>query len=215
MAEDWRVKVVLEEEHHGSLFGRWLRDHTPEKELAERLRGRVAVSQDDEKFFLYADSREQAEAAIEVVNTFLAEHELSAEIELKRWHEAEERWEDPSVALPTTEAEVEAERQRLTETERQESAEGGMDQWQVLVELPDHGSTKKLGDQLEREGLHVSRRWRYLVVAVPSEADGNALAERIRAEAPADAKVSVEGVYGDVVAGNPYSGFSLFGGLGN
>ena len=215
MAEDWRVKVVLEEEHHGSLFGRWLRDNSSEKELAERLRGRVAVSQDDEKLFLYADSREQAEAAIEVVNEFLAEHQLSAEVELTRWHEAAERWEDPSVPLPTTEAEVEAERQQLTETERQQSAAGGMDQWQVLVELPDHGSTKKLGDQLEREGLHVSRRWRYLVVAVPSEADGNALAERIRAEAPSDAKVSVEGVYGDVVAGNRYSGFSLFGGLGN
>jgi hypothetical protein len=215
MAEDWRVKVVLEEEHHGSLFGRWLRDHKLEKELAEALRGRVVVSQEDEKFFLYAESREQAEAATEVVNAFLSEHQLSAEIELTRWHEAAERWEDPSVPLPTTDEEVEAERQRLTETERQESAEGGMDQWQVLVELPDHGSTKKLGDQLEGEGLHVSRRWRYLVVAVPSEADGNALAERIRAEAPSDAKVSVEGVYGDVVAGNPYSGFSLFGGLGN
>jgi hypothetical protein len=215
MAEDWRVKVVLKEERHGRLLARWLRDHELEEQLAERLRGRVVVSQEDETFFLYADSREQAEAAIDVVKAFLAEHQIDADIDLKRWHDAEERWEDPSVPVPSTPAEVEAEQERLTETERQESAEGGMDQWEVQVELPDHGSTRELAERLEGEGLDVSRRWRYLVIPVPSEDDGNELAERIRTEAPPEAKVSVEGSYGSVVANNPYSGFALFGGLGN
>src|SRR5919198_719179 len=171
MAEDWRVKLVLPEEHHGSRFTGWLHEHRLEQELADRLRGRVVVSQDENTFFLYAESREQAEAAIDVVGKFL--------------------------------------------TERQESAKGGMDQWEVQVTLPDHASTRELADKLEGEGLHVSRRWRYLVISVPSEEDGQELAERIRSEAPPEAEIAVAGSYGEVVANKPYSGFSLFGGLGN
>src|SRR5919198_707740 len=215
MAEDWRVKLVLPEEHHGSRFTGWLHEHRLEQELAERLRGRVVVSQDENTFFLYAESREQAEAAIEVVRKFLAEHQIDAEPELTRWHEAEERWEDPSKPLPDTAGEVEAEEERLAQTERQESAVGGMDQWEVQVTLPDHASTRELADKLEGEGLHVSRRWRYLVISVPSEEDGQELAERIRSEAPPEAEIAVAGSYGEVVANKPYSGFSLFGGLGN
>jgi hypothetical protein len=215
MAEDWRAKVVLEEEHHGPLLARWLREHRLEEELAQRLRGRVVVSQSDNHFYLYADSREQAEAALDVVRAFLAQHDAKAAVELARWHDAEERWEDADLPLPQTPDALEAEERRRTELERQESAEAGVDEWEVQVELPDHGATRRLADQLRREGLHVSRRWRYLVVPVASEADGEQLAERIRAEAPADAKVSVEGTYGSIVAGNPYSGFALFGGLGS
>src|SRR5919197_612273 len=193
MAEDWRVQLVLPAEHHGSRFTGWLHEHRLEQELAERLRGRVVVSQDENTFFLYAESREQAEAAIEVVRKFLAEHQIDADPELTRWHEAEERWEDPSKPLPDTAGEVEAEEERLAQTERQESAKGGMDQWEVQVTLPDHASTRELADKLE----------------------GQELAERIRSEAPPEAEIAVAGSYGEVVANKPYSGFSLFGGLGN
>jgi len=215
MAEDWRVKLVLPEEHHGPRFTGWLREHRLEEELAERLRGRVVVSQDDNTFFLYAESRDQAEAATDVIHKFLEEHQIQAEPELARWHEAEEEWEAPSKPLPDTAGEVDAEEERLAQTERQESREGGMDQWEVQVTLPDHASTRELADKLEGEGLDVSRRWRHLVIPVPSEEDGQELADRVRAEAPTDARIEVAGSYGEVVANNPYSGFSLFGGLGN
>jgi hypothetical protein len=214
MAEDWRAKIVLEEDNHGPLFVGWLRDHKLEEELAEKLRGRVAVSQDENTFFLYAESREQAEAAIEVVRSFLREHDLEAEIDLKRWHEVEESWEDPDVPLPETPEQVQAERERLRMQERRDSTEAGMDEWEVQVELPDHHSTRELADKLEVEGLQVSRRWRYLLVPVASEQDGRELAERIRREAPAEALIAVAGSYGTVVAEYPGSGFSLFGGLG-
>jgi hypothetical protein len=214
MAEDWRVKVVLPEEHQGALFGGWLREHKLEEQLAERLRGRVVVSRDGNTFFLYADSREQAEAAIEVVRGFLGEHQIEAPVELRRWHDVEERWEDPSVALPDTPEALEAERQRLTEHERRESEEAEMDEWEVQVELPDHHATHELAEKLRAEGLHVSRRWRYLVIPVASEEDGNQLAERLRSEAPPEAEISVEGTYGSMMAAYPFSGFALFGGLG-
>jgi hypothetical protein len=213
--EDWRVKVDLHEEELGPVFIRWLRENSLEDELADRLRGRVVVSHDDDKYFLYANSRDQAEAAKEVVDKFLAEHRVHADVEVQRWHDVEEQWEEASVPLPQTPEEIEAEHQRRVELERKESAEAGMDEWEVQITLPDHKSTKALADKLEDEGLKVSRRWRHLVIPTPSEEDGNELAERIRAEAPADATIEVVGAYGEVVANRPYSGFSLFGGFSN
>ncbi|HEY2602561.1 MAG TPA: hypothetical protein VGI67_13470 [Thermoleophilaceae bacterium] len=211
MAEDWRVKVELEEEEHKHRFSGFLRDNPLEKDLAERLRGRVVVSQDGPVLFLYAESRDQADAAAQVVRDFLAQHAAEGHVELARWHEEEERWEDPSAPLPDSPAAREAEQERLTEEEREESKEGGMDQWEVQIVLPDHGATKALANKLESEGLQPLRRWRFLVIPVPSEEDGNKLADRIRAEAPPEAKIAVEASYGEVIAN---STFSLFGGLG-
>ena len=216
MADDWRVKVEFPHEEHGHRLSGFLRDHYEiEEDLAERLRGRVVVSQDGPVLFLYAETRDQAEAAIEVVRSFLEQYDQQAGIELTRWHESEERWEDPSVPLPQTAEDVREEREKLMETEREESAEDRMDEWEVQVVLPDHRSTKKLADKLEAEGMNPLRRWRFLVIPVPSEDDGNALAERLRLESPADAKIAVEASYGRVVADNPrLSAFSIFGGLG-
>lgn len=216
MAEDWRVKVEFPHEEHGRRLSRFLRDQNDlEHDLAARLKGRVVVSQDGPVMFLYADARDQAEAAVEVVRQFLSEHGVEANIELARWHEAEERWEDPSVPLPDSPDEVADEREKLMDTERKESEHDEMDEWEVQVVLPDHRSTKQLAEKLEGEGLKPLRRWRYLIVPVPSEDDGHALAERIRAEAPADARIAVEASYGEVVAANPrMSAFALFGGLG-
>ena len=213
--EDWRVKVDLHEEELGPVFVRWLKEHSLEDELADRLRGRVVVSRDDDKYFLYANARDQADAAKEVVDRFLTEHQVQADVEVQRWHEVAEDWEEASLALPESPEEIEAEHQRRVELERRESAEAGMDEWEVQITLPDHRSTKALADKLEGEGVKVSRRWRHLVIPAPSEDDGNELAERIRAEAPADANIEVVGAYGEVVANRPYSGFSLFGGFSN
>jgi hypothetical protein len=213
--EDWRVKVDLHEEELGPVFVRWLREHSLEDELADRLRGRVVVSRNDDKYFLYANARDQADAAKEVVDRFLAEHEVHADIEVQRWHDIAEDWEEASLALPETPEEIAAEEQRRVELERRESAEAGMDEWEVQITLPDHKSTKNLADQLEGEGLKVSRRWRHLVIPAPSEEDGQELVDRIRAEAPPDAEICVVGNYGEVAANRPYAGFSLLGGLGN
>ena len=123
----------------------------------------------------------------------------------------------PDLALAEARADVvvDVPAERLTRTERAESASDQMDEWEVQVVLPDHHSTRELADQLESEGLKPLRRWRYLVIPVPSEDDGNELATRLRAEAPPDAKVAVEASYGEVVAANPrLSAFALFGGLG-
>ncbi|HEY1594464.1 MAG TPA: hypothetical protein VGF74_03625 [Thermoleophilaceae bacterium] len=219
MSEDWRVKVEFHEEEHGRRLTGFLHSNELEHDLAERLHGRVVVSQDGPLLFLYAETRDQAEAAMQVVNSFLSDHagdaQAAAEVELTRWHEVEERWEDPSKALPDTPEGVKAERDKLTETERAESAYDKMDEWEVQIVLPDHGSTKALAKKLEGEGLKPLRRWRFLVIPVPSEDDGNQLAERLKGEVPAEARIAVEASYGEVIANAPGSrAFSLFGGLG-
>jgi hypothetical protein len=215
MAEDWRVKVVFEEDEHRHRLSGFLRDYELEDDLAERLRGRVVVSQDGPVLFLYANTRDQADAAIEVVRSFASQYETEVDIELTRWHEVEERWEDPSVPLPETAEEVQAERERLAEEEREESTEDDWDEWEVQVELPDHGTTKELAERLEGEGFNVLRRWRYLVITAPSELDAQKLADRIQGEVPAGGSVTVEGTEEATAASNPrLSAFALFGGLG-
>jgi hypothetical protein len=215
MAEDWRIKVVFDEDEHRHRLSGFLRDYELEDDLAERLRGRVVVSQDGPVLFLYANTRDQADAAIEVVQSFGSQYDTEIEIELTRWHEVEERWEDPSVPLPDTPQEVQAERERLAEEEREESEEDEWNEWEVQVELPDHATTKELAERLEGEGFKVLRRWRYLVIPAPSEMDAQKLAERIRSEVPAGGSVSVEGTEAATAASNPrLSAFALFGGLG-
>ena len=83
------------------------------------------------------------------------------------------------------------------------------------MELPDHRATRELAERLEGEGLRPLRRWRYLLVPAASERDAAELADRIRAEVPEGASVTVEGTEGATVAANPrLSAFALFGGMG-
>jgi hypothetical protein len=129
-----------------------------------------------------------------------------------RWHDLEQSWEDESVPLPQTEAEREAERDRLEETEEAESRATGRALWEVRLELPSHGETQDLADRLEQEGLHVIRRWTFLLVGAESEDDARKLADRLRAEAP-DAAIQVE-PSGEMVAEvSPRNPFAIFGGL--
>ena len=146
------------------------------------------------------------------MRALLAEHGVEALISIDRWHDLEQRWEDESVPLPQTEDEREAERDRLEETEEAESREHGRALWEVRLELPSHGRTRELADRLEQDGLHVIRRWTFLLVGADSEDDARELAERLRDEAP-DAAIQVE-ASGEMVAEvAPANPFAIFGGL--
>ena len=61
------------------------------------------------------------------------------------------------------------------------------------MELESHEETVELADRLESEGLHVLRRWRFLLLGARTEEEAQALAARIRAEAPPGTKVTPEG----------------------
>jgi len=72
----------------------------------------------------------------------------------------------------------------------------------------------QFADRLEREGIPVLRRWKFLLVGAPNEDAAQALAQRIESEAPRGSKVHAE-ISGAAVwkVGDPFP-FAVFGGLG-
>ncbi len=211
MADDWRLTARLTDEGTRRLLEQ-LREHEADDAVRHRLGGAVAVSGEGNTVYAYADSADAIHEAESLVRGLLAEHDVEAQVSVDRWHDLEQQWEDESVPLPRTEAEREAELDRLEETEEAESRESGRALWEVRLELPSHGQTRDLADRLEQDGLHVIRRWTFLLVGADSEDDARELAERLRNEAP-DAAIQVE-PSGEMVAevspGNP---FAIFGGL--
>jgi hypothetical protein len=72
----------------------------------------------------------------------------------------------------------------------------------------------RFAEQLQGEGLPAVHRWKYLLVGATDEDMAKALAERIRAEAPPESRVNVEGTWAAAYAERPRNPFAVFGGLG-
>jgi hypothetical protein len=213
VAEDWRLTALIEPDGIRHVLAR-LREHEVEVEARERLGAAVAVSAEGAKLFAYADSREAVHEAAQVVRALMGERGLQPQIEIHRWHELEQRWEDEDVPLPRTEAERLAEHERLEAADAAESRASGRALWEVRLELPSHAETRALAHRLEDEGVPVLKRWTYLLVGADNEDAARALAARLREEAPPDAKVQVE-PSGEMVAQvMPANPFAIFGGLG-
>jgi len=191
-SNDWRVTISLTNPAHvdrakGSFAG-----HEVEEDVRRRLGRSIAVSAGDSQIFLYAGTEVAAREAERVAREVLAQQGIEADFALHRWHPIEEEWEDPEVALPRTEAELQAEHQRIDEAETAESVASGVSQWEARVEFPSHREAVALASKLRGEGRSVVRRWRFLVVGATNEDDARELAEQIRREAPPDATVSAE-----------------------
>jgi hypothetical protein len=154
---------------------------------------RLAITHEGDHVYLYADSAEAAAHAREVVAQALAEHHLAAEVSVLRWHPVEERWEDASAPLPTTDAERTAEHARLEQTETEESEQLGEPEWEVRITLPTHHDARAFATRLRAEGIPVKQLWRHLLVGANDEDDAAALAARLRAEAPEGSELTTEG----------------------
>ena len=152
----------------------------------------VGLGAGEAQIFLYAGTEAAARDAERTARDVLAGHGMAAESALHRWHPIEERWETPDVPMPQTEAERQAEHQRLEDTEATESQATGIAQWQVRVELGSHHQAVALARTLEHEGRAVVRRWKFLVVGASNEDQARELAGQIRREAPPDATVIAE-----------------------
>jgi hypothetical protein len=215
MSDDWRLQV--------GLFDDGAARELTERLAAERLGDSVEtafgdqliVSVDGPDVFCYAGERAQAELAADAIRTIAAERGWDVELRLTRWHPTAEEWEDPDVPLPTTDAERAAEHARRVGKEREESAERGYAEYEVRIECSSHRETVELAERLHHEGLPVVRRWRYLLIGASDEDAANALAERLRAEAPAGSTVVAEVSQRAAWDDDPSRGsFAVFGGLG-
>lgn len=214
MSDDWRLTVDFDDEGDGGQLVERLgavRLASSERRL---LGDRVVVSRDGARVFLYAEREEELRRAEELVRSQLEERKTPARLALERWHPVEQSWEDPSVPLPETAADVQAEHERQQAREAAESEASGYAEWEVRVELADHEATVALAERLEGEGIPVVRRSTYLLVGAANRDDAAALAERLRQEAPAGARVEVEPGGGMVWEVAPQNPFAVFGGLG-
>ena len=163
-----------------------------EEDIRRQVGGGVAVGAGDGQIFLYAGTEAAARAADQIARDVLARHGMAAESAVHRWHPIEERWETPDVPMPQTEAERQAERQRLEEAEIAESAATGIGQWQVRVELASHHQAVALARKLEDQGQSVARRWKLLIAGAGNEDQARELAGQISRDAPPDAVISTE-----------------------
>jgi hypothetical protein len=194
VADDWRVTVTFRNEADVQQAVRSVREHEVEDDVRSRLGHRVAMSVDGPAVFLYVGTEETAREADRVVREVLAQHQLSAEFTLDRWHPLEEEWEDVSVPMPDTAEQRAAEHRRLIDAETQDSLAAGQAGWEVRVDLPSHRQAVELAERLQAEGRSVIRRWKYLVLGANNEDDASALAEAIGQEISARASVHIQAV---------------------
>jgi hypothetical protein len=193
MADDWRIRIKIEDEQTPGLLERLgleLSDEASElaRELAKR---RLAVSYDDDEVFVYASSRAEAERARAVIQAELRDLGIAAVTgPVEHWLEDEERWDD----------------EPPDETWEEDELERGYAPWEVRVSCESHRAARELAEQLEQEGYSVERRWRHLIVGTASKEEAEALAARLHGEVEPGGELIWE-----TVPGNP---FAIFGGLG-
>jgi hypothetical protein len=210
-SNDWRVTVALHEPERAGHAAASLSTHTVEREVHERLGGRVVVGTDGgHELFLYTHSSDATAAARQSVSELLASHDIQADYTIERWHPVAEEWESADVPLPETSAQVSAERSELDAEETAESLKSGMALFEVRVQMPRHREAVALAERLSGENYSVVRRWRFLVVGANNADQAEEFAAKIRQEAPADAVVTTE----EVGPSRPYTVFELAAGSG-
>ncbi|MGA8744675.1 MAG: hypothetical protein WB507_02275 [Solirubrobacterales bacterium] len=214
MNDDWRLQIdPREDDHAGPLVDR-LDARELEHDLSEAFSDRVVLSRDGSRVFLYAGTREQIEAARELIEGLSGQHEWALDSELRHWHPDAEQWEDPENPLPQSAGAREAEHEEAIASEHESEKEQGYPEFEVRVEFPSHHDAVRFDQQLNEEGLPSTRRWRYLLIGADDEDGAEALAARLREEAPPGSEVKVEGTWKSALAERPSNPFAIFGGLG-
>jgi len=189
---DWRVTISLTGQAHVEQARQSFSEQEVEQDVRQRLGRNIVVGAGDSEIFLYAGTELAATEAERTAREVLGKLGIEAEFALHRWHPIEEEWQSPDVAMPQTEAERQAEHQRLEDAETADSVAAGSAGWQARVELESHREAVALAHKLQGEGHPVVRRWKFLVAGANNEDDAQALAEHIRQEAPPGATVVAE-----------------------
>jgi len=192
VADDWRIRIEVEDVHDRLLERLGVELDDEARELARELeQHRLAVSRDGDDIFVYASSRAEAEQARRVIDAQLQAFGKAARAsKIEHWLEDEERWDDEPAGETWEDAELER----------------GYAPWEVRVQLTSRQKAKELAVQLEGEGYNPVRRFQYLIVGAASKEDADALAARLHGSVEAGGQVVWE-----TAPGNP---FAVFGGMG-
>lgn len=176
MDDEWRVEVELGGEHEGLSLGERLRTLDLDDEAREQLGGRVVVTRDGARMFLYTRSAPEAEEAERVIRSLAAEEGVEASTSLTRWDPEAETWVG-AAGEPSGEREADA---------------SGEAQWEARAVMPSVLKAFELARRLRDEGFEVRRRWRFVLVLAPDEGAATALASRLQAEVPDAEQIDVE-----------------------
>jgi hypothetical protein len=214
MNDDWRLQIDLHDAKHTRPLIERLDARELEHDLSSSFHDRVIVSRNDARIFLYAGTREQVEAAHDLILGLTEHHGWTVNADLRHWHPSAEDWEDPDKPLPADDAARSAEHEAMIAAERRETDENGYPEFEVRVDLPSRHDAMRFAERLRDEGLPVVHRWRFLLVGAADEDSAKALAERIRSEAPSGSQVKVEGTWKAAYDERPPNPFAVLGGLG-
>lgn len=214
MSDDWRIEVGFDDPRHVGPLVERLDARELEHDLSDAFHDRVVVSRNDDRVFLYAGAREQAEAARGLVLSLAQQHGWKLEVDFKHWHPTAEEWEDPDLPLPKNDEAKRAEHEELIAAERRQVEESGHPEYEVRVDLPSFHEASQFAETLRSEGLPFVHRWKFLLIGVPDGDSGKELVEKIQSQAPAGSKVSFEGTWAAAYAERPPNPFAIFGGLG-
>ncbi|MGH2877602.1 MAG: hypothetical protein ACRDNJ_18115 [Solirubrobacteraceae bacterium] len=214
MNDDWRLRIDLQENGLARGLAEMLERGELEHNLERAFHDSVIVSVDGSELFCYAGTREQAEAARELVLRLGAEHGWGPEIELKRWHPVAERWEDPDAPLGVGAAAAAEERDQRVADERAESAAEGYPEFEVRVQCRSRHEARELSQRLSDEDVPNIHRWSYVLIGATDEDSAQALADRVRAEVDEADAVTVELNRRFIYDNRPWSPFAVMGGLG-
>ncbi len=193
MADDWRIRIEVEEEHAGGLLERLGSELGAEaRELARELENRrLAVSRDGDTLFVYTTTRAEARQAESVIHAVLRDEGVEARTsQVEHWLAREERWDD----------------EPPTETWEQDEIDRGFAPWEVRIECRTREDAHKLAEQLESEGYRPDRQSHFVIVGTASRADADELARTLHGTVEPGGELVYE-----VNQGNP---FAVFGGLG-
>jgi hypothetical protein len=214
MNDDWRLRVRFHEGGLAHALSKRLDAAEVEHDLEDSFHDRITVSVDHGEVFCYAGTREQAERAEQAIRRMATEKDWKIETELKHWHPSAEAWEDPDTPLPENDAQRIAEHAEMVAAERAEVSEQGYPDWEVRVRCPSHHEKDALAERLRAEGLPTVERWHSVLIGASDEEAAKALAERLRAEAPAGSEITIGASAQALRAETPGNPFAILGGLG-
>ena len=214
MNDDWRLRIDMHEEDHVRELSSALEEHPEGPSGSESAHDRVIVTHDGAEIFAYSATREQAEHTRETVQKLAGEHGWQADFELRHWHPTAEEWEDPDTPLPENDAQrAEEHRERIAQEQAASAADGYPD-YEVRLHCKSHHAANALAEKLEQEGIPFTQRWSTVLVVADDEDGAAELADRLRAEAPGDCEVTVEGNLRAIYDERPGRRFWMLGGLG-
>lgn len=198
--DEWRVEVALDADEHGHSLGERLKAIDLDDQARKRLGGAVMVTRDGPNLFLYAWHEASAREAERVVRELMEKDGLAGQVSLVRWHPAAEEWRPADEPLPMSDEEIAAEEARHEEAGKREHSESGQYPWEVVIDLPDVRTTRKLADELIAQGHPIKRRFKYLLVGAPTEKDAVELGKSFEGKVPEGSHVSVRGNPADISA---------------